>query len=160
MAKNAFTLIELLIVIAIIAILAGIIVATLGNPTAEARDSTRMNDLDALGDAAQQYQMDLGAFPPSIDAMVASGHLSAEPLDPDTGADYNYAHCTVGTKPRAAFGATLEATGNIGAGNKADEDTGDITCTAAPTVCLPAGFCTVAVIECDDANDAMYCVAR
>ncbi|MDD4819192.1 MAG: prepilin-type N-terminal cleavage/methylation domain-containing protein, partial [Candidatus Colwellbacteria bacterium] len=66
--KKGFTLVELLIVIAILAVLAAAVVIVL-NPAellAQARDSQRLNDLDTLKNAlsiyiAQASSIDLGA---------------------------------------------------------------------------------------------------
>ncbi len=58
--KNGFTLIELIIVIAIISILFGIIVAVI-NPAqkiAKAYDSQRLSDMNALNKAVQQFYID------------------------------------------------------------------------------------------------------
>ncbi len=62
MAKRAFTLIELLIVIAILAILA-LVVFLVINPFqlfAQARDSNRLSDMTALNIAVERYQSTVG----------------------------------------------------------------------------------------------------
>lgn len=165
--NKGFTLIELLIVIAIIAILAGIIVATLGNPTGEARDSKRCQAVDSVGDAAQQYLIGEGAatYPATLDALITKGYLSSEPMDPADGTQhYNYAVCNVNGNPRVIIGATLEV--DIGAGSKAANDLGTIDCDALP-VCVDdadndTDLCDAVTgdIDCDDALDTLYCIAR
>ncbi len=66
--NKSFTLIELLIVIAIIAILAvGIIVLTIpGERLAQARDATRVSHLNALETALYVYMVDNGEYPVTI----------------------------------------------------------------------------------------------
>jgi type IV pilus assembly protein PilA len=69
-AKKGFTLVELLIVIAILAVLAAAVVIVLnpGELLAQARDSQRLNDLDTMKNAlaiyiSQASAIDLGACP-------------------------------------------------------------------------------------------------
>ena len=66
--NKSFTLIELLIVIAIIAILAvGIIILIIpGERLAQARDATRASHLHALETALYLYVVDNGEYPPGI----------------------------------------------------------------------------------------------
>ena len=110
--KQAFTLIELLLVIVILAILAGIVIVAI-NPArqvAQANNSQRESDVRALLDAVQEYAVDQrGVFPAEITStatVVGSGtgqvdictylvpdYLTAMPVDP-TDADAAYTDCT------------------------------------------------------------------
>lgn len=69
MRRPAFTLIEILIVIAIIAILASIVIVAI-NPVrmmAQARNTQRRSDVDAIHSALTQYSIDnSGALPAGI----------------------------------------------------------------------------------------------
>ena len=58
-----FTLIELMVVIAIIAILAGIIMGSLATAKYRANDSKRKSDLKNLSLALSQYYNDNGSYP-------------------------------------------------------------------------------------------------
>lgn len=175
MKNRGFTLIELLIVIAIIAILAGIIVATLGNPTGEARDSKRCQAVDSIGDAAQQYLIGEGAseYPATLDALITEGYLPSEPMDPKSTVavpvNYYYAVCTVdgGTKPRVVIGTELE----VDKDNKAPVDFGTLTCDAAtcvddvdnPGYVAPGGndhLCKADGLTIDCSADDIYCIVR
>lgn len=80
--KLGFTLIELLIVIAIVAILAGIIVATLGNPTANARDSKRLSDIEETQKALNLYFLEYNRYP-SISADVCCDGWDQGPCGDD-----------------------------------------------------------------------------
>lgn len=164
-AKSGFTLIELLIVIAIIAILAGIIIATLGNPTAEARNSTRVQALDSIADAAQQYLIDEATYPGNVDVLVTNGYITSLPEDPSTSAIYSYLTCLVDGNPRVVVGANLEDAGEASA--KADSDFGAAqwTCDANPT-CVPADgaqnpeICDAVADTADCSANLVYCAAR
>ena len=169
MKNRGFTLIELLIVIAIIAILAGIIVATLGNPTGEARNSTRVNELDSIADACQQYLIDNASYPATLGVLVTDGLITALPVDPQTGNGYSYVRCLVNGNPRIVIGANLENAG--GAVDKAADDIG-----ASPWACDAVDVCVGEVppnpnicpaaldldVECGlaDGSDLIYCVSR
>jgi len=61
--KQAFTLIELLIVIAIIAVLAIIVVINLANAQVKARDARRKADVKTLSDAIQLRYLEVGNYP-------------------------------------------------------------------------------------------------
>jgi len=63
--QKAFTLLEMLLVIAIIAILAGIVIIAInpGRQLAQARNAQRASDLRALHSAVQQYYIDNKAWP-------------------------------------------------------------------------------------------------
>lgn len=67
--QNGFTLLEVLIVVAIIAILAGIVILAI-NPTKQlgaARNAKRQADLNTLVNAVYQYAIDNnGTMPPSL----------------------------------------------------------------------------------------------
>ncbi len=62
--RQAFTLIELLIVVAIIGILAAIAVPNFLNAQIRARIARNHADMQALGTALEQYRLDYNAYPP------------------------------------------------------------------------------------------------
>jgi len=68
--KNGFTLLEILLVVAAIAILAGIVIVAInpGKQLADTRNATRQTDVKTISDAVYQYSFDHGgAFPSGID---------------------------------------------------------------------------------------------
>ncbi|MBI2097968.1 MAG: type II secretion system protein [Candidatus Vogelbacteria bacterium] len=65
MSKRGFTLIELLVVIAIISLLSSIVLASLGEARAKARDSKRVQDLIQLRNALEQYALDHNGLYPA-----------------------------------------------------------------------------------------------
>ena len=71
--RGAFTLVELLVVIIIIAILAGLAVPAVMRATATAQNARIKTEIDMLHQAIMQYKNEYGSFPPSVD--VPSGAI-------------------------------------------------------------------------------------
>lgn len=65
MRKNGFTLLELLIVIAIIGILASISFVALNGARTQGRDSRRKSDLETIRSALELYKADCNQYPAS-----------------------------------------------------------------------------------------------
>ena len=68
--KRAFTLVELLTVIAIIAVLAAIIFPVMSSVKEKARQSTCMSNLRQIGQAMQIYKMDNKKYPDILGAAI------------------------------------------------------------------------------------------
>jgi prepilin-type N-terminal cleavage/methylation domain-containing protein len=71
--KPAFTLVELLIVIAIIGIMASFIIINTRNSQSRARDIQRAADLVALDDAINKYYRETGHYPDLPDGCGTNG---------------------------------------------------------------------------------------
>lgn len=67
-AKKGFTIIELLIVIAIIVILAGLVLTNIQGAQAKARDATRLGDIDSVATALEIYHNENGHYPSTFNA--------------------------------------------------------------------------------------------
>lgn len=63
MNKRGFTLIELIVVIAIIGLLSTLAVVALGSARVKARDAKRLSDLKQLQTALELYYTDLNLYP-------------------------------------------------------------------------------------------------
>jgi len=81
---RGFTLIELMIVMALIVILAAIGLAMHANSQTRAREAVLKEDLFRLRDAIDQYYADKNQYPASLDALVSDKYLRAIPVDPFT----------------------------------------------------------------------------
>ena len=79
-----FTLIELMIVIMIILILAGIAAGRYEKSVLRAKEATLKQDLFVMRNAIQQYTLDKQAAPASLDDLVAGQYISGIPTDPIT----------------------------------------------------------------------------
>ncbi|MBI4114870.1 MAG: prepilin-type N-terminal cleavage/methylation domain-containing protein [Candidatus Niyogibacteria bacterium] len=100
-AKNSrgFTLLELLVVVAIIGLLASLVSAFVSSARERSRDARRLSDVDAFKKALEFYVTSNGRYPSSegggppwknscedgpdwIPDIVAAGYIQALPLDP------------------------------------------------------------------------------
>jgi general secretion pathway protein G len=79
-----FTLLELLIVITMIMILAGIAVGQYQKSVLRSREAVLKQDLFVMRGAIQQYTLDKQAAPTSLDDLVQSKYMGAVPIDPIT----------------------------------------------------------------------------
>jgi general secretion pathway protein G len=82
---HGFTIIELLVVVSLIVILAGMAMAQYRNSVTRAEESVLRTDLHVMRDALDQYYADKQAYPAALDALVSEGYVRAIPKDPFTG---------------------------------------------------------------------------
>ena len=82
--QQGFTLIELMIVMVIITILAGIGLAVYGNSVQSAKEATLREDLYRMREAIDQYHADRNHYPATLDALVEDKYLRLVPVDPFT----------------------------------------------------------------------------
>ena len=68
---NAFTLIELLLVMVILVVLAAVIVPRFGNRTEQARVTAATTDISTLDNALEQFQVDTGRYPTNDEGLGA-----------------------------------------------------------------------------------------
>jgi general secretion pathway protein G len=83
-AGRGFTLIELIIVVAIIGILATIAVPAMRTAPQRARESALKEDLFTIRSCIDQFHADRGRYPASLEELVSLGYLRSLPLDPVT----------------------------------------------------------------------------
>jgi general secretion pathway protein G len=82
--EAGFTLIELMIVMAIILILSTMVVPSYIGAMKHAREAVLREDLSVLRNAIDSYTMDKQKAPQSLDDLVQNGYLRAIPEDPMT----------------------------------------------------------------------------
>ena len=83
--EGGFTLIELIIVMAIIAILISIAVPIYAHVIQRAKEAVLKEDLHTLRTAIDSYTVDKQKAPQSLDDLVQAGYLKTVPVDPMTG---------------------------------------------------------------------------
>ena len=82
--QDGFTLIELIVVVAIIGILAAIAVPAMRTAPERARESALKEDLFTMRSCLDQFHADRGRYPTSLDEIVSLGYLRSVPVDPLT----------------------------------------------------------------------------
>jgi general secretion pathway protein G len=83
--EGGFTLIELMIVMAIIMILATIAIPIYVSTLKRAKEATLREDLHTMRTAIDSYTIDKEKAPDSLDDLVQAGYLKSIPVDPITG---------------------------------------------------------------------------
>ena len=83
-SAGGWTLVELLIVISLIIVLAGISLASYRTAVTRSREAVLKEDLFRMRDAIDQYFADRSQYPPTLDALVSDGYLRTIPEDPFT----------------------------------------------------------------------------
>ena len=82
--QQGFTLLELIIVVAVIGILATIAMPRLLHAPERAREAVLKTNLRTFRTALDEYYADKGRYPASLEALVEDGYLRAMPQDPIT----------------------------------------------------------------------------
>ncbi|MFC1734096.1 type IV pilin protein [candidate division KSB1 bacterium] len=114
--NKAFSLVELLVVITIIAILSVVAYVAVGGQTVKARDSRRKQDLSTMQQALEIYYSEKGVYPSSpLTSGSGAGQISKKilsiiPKDPGIG-EFDYVYKVSGSTYEIA--ATLEIDGDV-----------------------------------------------
>ena len=82
--SGGFTLIELIIVIALIGILATMVIPNMRDTPTRAKEAVLKADLHTFRDVIDQFFADRGHYPEDIRELVDKGYLRAVPEDPLT----------------------------------------------------------------------------
>ena len=69
---RGFTLLELMVVMFILVMLAGVVTVMVTNRVEEAKHSKAVADVETLGNAIDQYHLQNGAYPTSLDDRIIS----------------------------------------------------------------------------------------
>lgn len=80
--QSGWTLIELVIVMAIITVLASLATVGARNAVVLSREATLKEDLFRMRDAIDQYYADKGKYPADLQALVSDQYIREVPVDP------------------------------------------------------------------------------
>ncbi len=156
---KGFTLIEMLIVVAIIAILASIIIVGLGPAQQSGRDARRISDLQSIQNGLELYYQKCGFYPGGANCTKGSNStdnyasmkqaligssigINAIPQDPSYPArQYYYGTDPAGDESSYVLGAQLENVNN------------SVFTTYTPPPFSPSGF------DCTATSTGNYCVS-
>ncbi len=119
--NKAFTLVELLVVISIIALLSSVVFASISNARQQARLSLKKQQLSILSKAIQQMYLEKGIIPINantdsfwcaigtnytggtcLSELISNSYVSAYPRSPDSDSYYYYYNSTLGVAMVAA----------------------------------------------------------
>src|SRR5688572_27969695 len=84
--QDGFTLIELIVVVALIGILTAVALPNYRVAIQTSKEAVLKEDLFQLRSLLDQYYADKGKYPPSLETLVEVGYLRAMPVDPITSA--------------------------------------------------------------------------
>lgn len=84
MAQAAFTLIELIVVLAILALLVSLAVPRYFAHVDYAKEATLRQDLSVLRDAIDKFYGDKGRYPEALEELVDQRYIRGVPVDPIT----------------------------------------------------------------------------
>jgi prepilin-type N-terminal cleavage/methylation domain-containing protein len=160
-ARKGFTLIEILIVVAIIAILASVVLVGLGPTQQAGRDARRISDLSEVQNGLELYYNKCGFYPgvsaTACDPTASTGYstmsaaligvgigISSVPVDPTNSGTHVYSFATNGASATSyVLGAVLEnvnnsvfATYHAPSDYTTDETPAELSCTGSGDFCV------------------------
>ncbi len=103
MFKKGFTLVELVIVIAIMGFLMSIVVVSFNNVRAQSRDQRRISDMASIQLALEQYFNKNGQYPITISQLLSSEFLSTVPTSPQPSVNAQYQYLPISSTQNPGF---------------------------------------------------------
>ena len=88
--KRGFTLVELMVVMAVVTILISMAVPMYTKAVLRAKESVLKNNLFTMRRVIDEYTFDKQKAPQSLQDLVSEGYLRALPMDPITGSDQTW----------------------------------------------------------------------
>jgi general secretion pathway protein G len=82
--EGGFTLIEIMVVMALMVVLASVALTVYTNSVIRAKESVLKEDLFRMRDAIDQYYADKGKYPATLQDLVSDKYLRTIPVDPFT----------------------------------------------------------------------------
>jgi general secretion pathway protein G len=88
--RSGFTMIELMIVMTVITILVSVAVPFYQKSIIRSKESVLRNNLFTLRTVIDEFTMDKGKAPQTLQDLVSEGYLRSVPVDPLTGSDQDW----------------------------------------------------------------------
>jgi general secretion pathway protein G len=85
--QTGFSLLELIIVMAVLGILVAYAIPAYQDATLRAKEAVLKEDLQRLREALEEHLVDKGVYPEALEDLVEFGYLRQIPVDPITGSD-------------------------------------------------------------------------
>jgi len=140
--KKGFTLIEILIVVAIIGLLASVVLVGLGSFRSRGRDARRVSDLREVQNSLELYYFKNNSYPTANSwadlrtALTAAGiGVSIVPNDPLSDSGKTYYYGVSADKQSYTLGTTLEDPNNSALKDDIDGSSNSVSC-ADPVYCV------------------------
>jgi general secretion pathway protein G len=113
-AARGFTLIELMVVMAIIAVLLTLAMPKYFNSVDKSREAVLRHDLQAMRDAIDKFVADRGRYPASLEELAERRYLRSVPKDPitDSAATWVAVAPPEGVAPEGVYDVRSGAAGN------------------------------------------------
>jgi general secretion pathway protein G len=105
--SRGFTIIELMVVLALIVILASLAMVQYRRTIIYSKEAVLRDDLTKMRDAIDQYYADKNEYPPTLQALASEGYLRDIPKDPITESNSSWQEVPAepdATNPTAATG--------------------------------------------------------
>ena len=145
---GGFTLVELMVVIAIIGLLATIVMVSLWSSRVSARDAVRIAEIAQLQRVLALYANDYNLYPENLDALVPQ-YLNSVPTNPKGN---SYSYCRATNSQAYGLGSPLEKAG-------ADVMNASTALTDMPAGCrLETDFSPTIACESYSGTAVNYCV--
>jgi general secretion pathway protein G len=88
--RSGFTMIELMIVMTVVTILVSVAVPFYQKSILRSKESVLRNNLFTLRTVIDEFTMDKGKAPQTLQDLVSEGYLRGVPVDPITGTDQDW----------------------------------------------------------------------
>lgn len=140
--KKGFTLIEVLVVVAIIGILSSLVLVGLGGARAKGRDARRISDLKNIQNGLELYFAKYGQYPSSLtDTNLAGSGGVVRTIPSDPNPNWGYGYCARSSDNGAYVLASHLEDADNPALREYRSDVFSSICTVSLPAGTPAGSC-------------------